>query len=95
MLHGSVMWALKKADEKQMAVTEMKMLRWMCGWTRRDKIRNEKAIEDKMRENRMRWYGHVQRREESHINRRVPQINAEGKRNRGQPELSWILSNRI
>ena len=89
---------MKKADEKHMAVTEMKMLRWMCGWTRRDKIRNEKVrkvlgvtpIEDKMRENRMRWYGHVQRREESHITRRVHRINVEGKRNRGRPELRWM-----
>src|SRR5688572_21388903 len=48
----------------------MKIMRWMCGHTRRNKIRNEgiwdkvgvASIEDKMRERRLRWFGHVQRR---------------------------------
>ena len=43
-------------------LAEMRMLRWMCGNTRRDKVRNEDirtkigiaSIEEKMRENRLR-----------------------------------------
>ena len=35
-------WAVKKAHEKKMKVAEIKMLRWMCGVTRLDKIRNKK-----------------------------------------------------
>ena len=46
------------------------MFRWMSGKTRKDRIRNEEistklglsAIEDKMRECHLRWFGHVQRR---------------------------------
>ena len=42
----------------------------MCGKTRRDKIRNEQIhkmievapIEEKMRENLLQWFGHIQRR---------------------------------
>ncbi|VDP27715.1 unnamed protein product [Heligmosomoides polygyrus] len=42
------------------------MLRWACGWTRRDRVRNEDVravmktapIQLKMREQRLRWCGH-------------------------------------
>ena len=53
-----------------MSVAEMRMLRWICGHTRKDKIRNEVicnkvevvSIEEKIRETRLRWFGHVRRR---------------------------------
>ncbi|KAM1702558.1 hypothetical protein ACFX14_027772 [Malus domestica] len=53
-----------------MGVAEMRMLRGMYGHTRKDKIGNEvirgkvgvAKIEGNMRENRFRWFGHVQRR---------------------------------
>ena len=48
----------------------MRMLMWMCGHTLRDRIQNEDIrrqldvanIEEKMMENRLRWFGHVKRR---------------------------------
>ena len=48
----------------------MRMLRWLCDNTQRDRVRNEDiftkigvvSIEEKMRENRLRWFGHVRRR---------------------------------
>ena len=62
MLYGTEGWAVKKHYVSKMNVAEMRMLRWMCGKTRRDKIRNEQIrkmieiapIEEKMRENRLR-----------------------------------------
>ena len=51
------------------------MLRWLLGVTRRDRFRNEGIgvcdIAGKLRETRLRWYGHVQRREEEDITKRV------------------------
>ena len=39
---GAETWALKKAQENKLNVEEMRMLRWMCGVTKLDKIRNER-----------------------------------------------------
>ncbi|KAF3618668.1 adenylate kinase family-like protein [Capsicum annuum] len=61
---------LRNSTSKKLKVAEMRMLRWMCGQTRKDRVRNatirEKVgvtlVEDKMREVRLRWFGHVMRR---------------------------------
>nr|XP_009600282.1 uncharacterized protein LOC104095783 [Nicotiana tomentosiformis] len=53
-----------------MKVAKLRVLRWMCGHTRRDMIRNEviqdkvdvAPLYDKMRESRLRWFEHVKRR---------------------------------
>ena len=34
-------WATTRRQEARLEVNEIRMLRWMCGVTRRDKIRNE------------------------------------------------------
>ena len=70
MLYGAECWATNKQQVHKMSVVEMRMLRWMSGKTRKDKIRNEfirgslgvAPIGDKMRESRLRWFGHVQPR---------------------------------
>ena len=42
MMYGSEAWPIKKVHEKKQDVAEMRMLRWMCGVTRHDRIRNER-----------------------------------------------------
>ena len=77
----------------------MRMLRWMSGKTRKDKIRNEfirgglgvAPIGDKMRESRLRWFGYVQQRPMTAPVRRSETIQVEGaRRNRGRPKLTWV-----
>ncbi|KAG5614785.1 hypothetical protein H5410_014609 [Solanum commersonii] len=41
LLYGAECWPVKNAHVQKMHVAEMRMLRWMCGHTRSDKIRNE------------------------------------------------------
>ena len=41
MLYGAETWATTKRQESRIEVNEMRMLRWMCGVTRKDNIRNE------------------------------------------------------
>jgi hypothetical protein len=72
VLYGSECWATKVRDERILHVTEMRMLRRMCGVTRMDRIRNEHIrrnlkvapVFEKMKSNRLAWYGHVIRRDE-------------------------------
>ena len=42
MLYGAETWSVKKAQEKKLDVAEMRMLRWMSGVTKLDRIRNER-----------------------------------------------------
>ena len=76
----------------------MRMLRWMCGQTRFDKIRNGVIrgkigvthIEDKLREARLRWFGHARRRIMDAPVRRCENIDRfDCKRSRGRPKKSW------
>jgi len=71
------------------------MIRWMCGYTRIDRIRNGvirdivkvAPIGDKMRETRLRWFGHVKRRSVDAPVRRCERINIpDGRRGRGRPK---------
>ena len=75
------------------------MLRWMYGKTRKDKVRNEDIrrlvgvapIEDKMRENRLQSFGHIERRSRDVPVRRVEKIDiAQGKKLRGRPKMTWM-----
>jgi len=62
VLYGSECWSLKKTQVQRLMVAEMSMVRWMCGFTRIDRIRigvirnlsKIAPIEDKMRELRLR-----------------------------------------
>ena len=98
MTCGSETWGIKKTHEKRMDVTEMKMLRWACGHTRLHHIENEDIrrrvrvtdVHRKIQERRLRWYGHVQRREEDHVTRRTLEMEVEGRRARGRPRRRWM-----
>ena len=72
MVYGLDTVAVTKKQVKEMEVAEMKMSRFTMGVTRKDKIRNEyirstvkvEWLRIKMREGRLRWYGHVIRDQE-------------------------------
>ena len=93
MIYGSETWGIKKAQEKKMTVVEMRMLHWMCGVTKKDKIRNElirgAVISLKMQERRLKRYGHVMRRDGNYVGRRVMEMEVPGHRRRGWPKHRW------
>ena len=101
MMYGAETWAVKKAHEKKLDVAEMRMLRWMSGFTKMDRIRNERIIRGttkvgeiskKVQESRLKWYGHVSRREDEYVGKRVMGMEVPGKRRRGRPKRRWLDS---
>ena len=98
LIYGAETWAAKKAHEKKLDVAEMRMLRWMCGVTKLDMIPNTRIremtkvgeISGKVQEKRLKWFGHVMRREEDYIGKRVLGMEVQGKRKRGRPKWRWI-----
>ena len=101
MTYGLEAATLKRSKEKKMDVAEMKMLRWMVGVTRRDRIRNEyirgtlkvTKISQKIQKSRLRWYGHLRRRVgEDHVGREVMDMEVQGNRRRRRPKRRWTDS---
>ena len=82
LLYGTECWPVKKFHEQKMEVAEMRMQRWMCCNTIIDRIKNQEFREKlgvsplaaKMRENRLRWFGHVQKKDFDSPVRRVESI---------------------
>ena len=68
MLYCAECWLTKRRHIQQLSVAEMRMLRWICGHTRMDRVRNNEIrdhlgvapIEEKLVQHRLRWFGHVQ-----------------------------------
>ena len=68
------------------------------GVTRKDKIRNEhirstvkvERLGMKMREGRLRWYGHVMRRDQEYVKRKMMEMELPGKRRRGKPKRRFL-----
>ncbi|KAM3249246.1 hypothetical protein P3L10_011015 [Capsicum annuum] len=70
----------------------------MCGLTREDRVRNEiiwekvgvASVEDKMRERRLRWFGHVMRKSMDVPVCRCERLALDGfRRSKGRPKKYW------
>ena len=71
----------------------------MWGVTLRDRVRNEHIrgsvkvteVSKKVQEARLRWFGHIMRREdeEQHVAREAMIMEVEGIRRRGRPRVRW------
>ena len=94
MVYGLETVAVTKKQVEEMEVAEMEMLRFPMGVTRKGQIRNEyirstvkvERLEMKMREGRLRWYGHVIRRNQEYVGRKMMKMELPGKRKRGRPK---------
>jgi hypothetical protein len=97
MLYGAEYWPTKRRYVQQLSVAEMRMLRWICGHTRRDRVRNDDIreklgvapVEEKLVQHRLRWFGHIQwRPAEALIRNGVIKRTGNKKRGRVRPNLA-------
>ena len=97
-LYGSECWPTTRTHEQMLHTMEMRMLRWSLGVTKLDHVTNEHVreslgvapIEEKMRESRLRWYGHVLRANTQSVARRAYDLNPDGRRPQGRPKKRWL-----
>ena len=97
MLYGSETWPTKIEDIRKMQRSEMRMLRWMAGVSLSERksnewVRNMVAIDDIaeiMRRNRLRWFGHVERRDELCWLKRIETLQVDSDGVKGRPRKRW------
>lgn len=95
--YGAECWSLKESNVKKLQTTEMKMLRGILGVSRREHIRNEEIrrrlnvtpIDIILRSGRLRWFGHVYRRDDSSEIKKALEMRLPGRRRRGRPRKRW------
>jgi len=97
MLHGSETWPIRKENEVALQWAEMRMVRWMCGIQLQDRVRS-KVLRERLglddtipvlQQNRLRWYGHVLRKEDNDWVNKCMEYEVEGARPRGRPKKTW------
>jgi hypothetical protein len=68
ILYGAECWPTKRRHVQQLSIVEMRMLRWICGHTRRDRVQNNNIrerlgvapVEKKLVQHPLRWFEHMQ-----------------------------------
>ena len=96
MVYGAECWAVRKKEQRKLRTTEMRMLRWARarGKTRQDHVRKVDIWKEArmypmaefLREKRLRWFGHVQRRDKDDNTRKILQMTRPGERRYGQTQ---------
>ena len=97
MLYDSETWPTKVEDIRKIQRSEMRMLRWMTGVSLSESKSNEwvrsmLAIDDiakVMQRNRLRWFGHVERRDELCWIKRIETLQVDGDGVKGRPSKNW------
>ena len=98
MMYGMETMPVTSSHVKKLEVTEMRMCRWTCGHTLRDDVRNEnikdtlrvESITERCRKARLRWFGHVKRRDQDYVRTNTLVIVTPGRRKRGRPKQRWM-----
>ena len=74
------------------------MVRWMCGVRLKDRVPNKELrerlgivdITSLLQQNRLRWYGHVLRKDDNDWVKKCMVYEVVGSRPRGRPKMTWL-----
>jgi hypothetical protein len=97
ILHGSETWPLTNVDLQCLQRNDRAMIRQICG-VKPKEVANVRSkdlldklglldLDNVLRENRLRWYGHVQR--SNGAIKTAYDFKVIGKRGRGRPKMTW------
>jgi hypothetical protein len=97
LVYGSETWPMKAEDMQRLERTEMAMVRWMCGVTLRDRVRSEdlrerlgvEGVTEMVSRGRLRWFGHLERKEEEDWASACRNVKVGGKVGRGRARKTW------
>ncbi|XP_044164468.1 uncharacterized protein LOC122948563 [Acropora millepora] len=98
MLYVSETSCLRENETATFKRTDRAIVRAMCGAIVMEKKRKEELIEmlglkerPVAKANRVRWYGYVLRRDDSHVLRKALEFEVRGKRRPGRPKETWKM----
>ena len=97
LLYGSETWPLSKDDLYRLKRCDYAMLRWICGVRimqphSTDNLRRRlqvPCIEEVLRWNRLRLFGHRQRQDDSLWTKKIMTLEIDVPTPRGRPKLRW------
>lgn len=97
MIYGCDTWPLLASHERLLESAEMRMIRWMRGVRRADRLANEvlrremdlENIVSVIRRQRLRWFGHIQRKRDTEWPKKVMELQVEGTRVAGRQKKTW------
>ena len=97
-VYGSETWPMKVNDMRRLVRTENSMVRWMSGVTLKDRRPSEElrlglgieGVEEVVRRGRLRWFGHVERKEADDWVSKCRNLVVVGGVKKGRPRKTWM-----
>ena len=86
LTYGAETWAMKAGIFQRLRATERRMLRMICGVTLKDMVESTviasrvgvNDLKEHLRQKRLRWFGHIVRRDEEVEIKKVFELKIEG-----------------
>ena len=97
LVYGSETWPVKVEDMQRLERTERSMVRWMCGVSLKNRKFSDELyghldierVAEVVRRGRLRWFGHLQRKDKDDWVSSCRKFVAPGQRSKGRGRKTW------